>query len=89
MNNCLFDETNMPMGLSKELKTIQDALLKIDFQINVDDKPDFYNYVLNELYDMKGVFANPEFTPKAYFKDLLKEIIAVINWDGVQPTAPL
>ena len=81
MNNCLFDDTNLTMGLTKELKTIQDALLKIDFQINDDDKPEFYAYVLNDLYDMKIDYVNPDFHPKKYYKVLLKEIKKAINWD--------
>lgn len=81
MNNSLFDETNLPMGLTKELKTIQDALLKIDFQINDDDKPEFYAYVLNELFNMKIDYVNPDFSPKKYYKVLLKEIKKAINWE--------
>ena len=54
MNDTLYIETpEMPDGLKTELNTIQEALLKIDFQINDDDKTDFYIYVLNDLYDMK------------------------------------
>jgi hypothetical protein len=81
MSNALFDETNLPMCLTMELKTIQDALLKIDFQINDDDKPEFYAYVLNDLYDMKIDYDNPDFRPKKYYKVLLKEIKKAINWD--------
>jgi hypothetical protein len=77
----LFDKTNLPIDLSKELITIQDALLKIDFQINDDDKSEFYAYVLNELYDMKIEYVNPDFCPKKYYKVLLKEIKKAINWD--------
>ena len=86
-NNNLFDETNLPMGLTNELKTIQDALLKIDFQINDDDKGEFYAYVLNELYNTKCDFVNPDFHPKKYYKVLLKEIKNAINWnpDFLQP----
>jgi len=77
----LFDDSKMPMGLSKELKAIQDALLKIDGKIDSADRADFYNYLLNELYDMKGDYANPDFVPKKYFEVLLGQIKAVINWD--------
>lgn len=81
------DDPLMPMGLRKELSIIQEALLKIDFQINDDDKPEFYAYVLNELYDTKCEFANPDFVPKKYFKVLLKQIKSTINWtpEFVQP----
>jgi hypothetical protein len=81
------DDPAMPMGLRKELAIIQDALLKIDFQINDDDKPDFYNYVLNELYGIGGDYANPDFVPKKYFKVLLGQIKKTINWseDFVKP----
>jgi hypothetical protein len=74
MNPVLFDETNLPMGLTKELLTIQEALIKIDFQINDDDKQEFYTYVMNELYDAKLEYENPDFNPKKYYKVLLKEI---------------
>jgi hypothetical protein len=74
------DDPTMPMGLRKELSIIQEALLKIDFQINDDDKCDFYTWSLNELYNIKGDFANPDFVPKKYFKVLLKEIKNAINW---------
>lgn len=88
MNDTLYIETpEMPDGLKTELNTIQEALLKIDFQINDDDKTDFYIYVLNDLYDMKLEYENPDFVPKKYFKVLLKEIKKTINWspDFVQP----
>ena len=84
----LYVETpEMPDSLKDELNTIEEALLKIDFQINDDDKPEFYAYVLNELYDMKLDFANPDFVPKKYFKVLLGQIKKTINWspDFIQP----
>lgn len=81
------DNPMMPDGLKKELNTIEETLLKIDFQINDDDKPEFYAYVLNELYDAKLEYENPDFVPKKYFKVLLKQIKKTINWspDFIQP----
>lgn len=78
----LFEETPvMPQSLVKELRTIQEALVKIDFQLNHEDKPEFYTYVMNELYDAKGDYANPDFAPKKYYEVLLKEIKKAINWN--------
>ena len=68
-------------SLKRELNMIQDALLKIDFQIVDDDKQHFYTYVLNDLYDMKIDYVQPDFRPPKYFKILLKEIKTAINWD--------
>ena len=81
------DIAEIPQSLKNELNTIEEALLKIDFQINDDDKNEFYTYVLNELYDTKCDYANPDFQPKKYYKHLLKEIKKTINWspDFVQP----
>jgi len=77
----------MPDGLKDELNTIEEALLKIDFQINDDDKHDFYILVLNDLYDAKLEYSHPEYKPKKYFKVLLKEIKKAIHWSPgfVQP----
>lgn len=81
------DDPMMPPGLKTELSIIEEALLKIDFQINDDDKPEFYAYVLNELFNTKCEFVNPDFQPKKYYKVLLKEIKKAINWspDFIQP----
>lgn len=71
-----------PLGLQLELKAIRDALLKLDAQLLDEDKPDFYTFILNELYGQKGDYANPSFTPKENFKVLLKEIKTIVEYRG-------
>ena len=61
-------------AVCKEILSIKEALLKIDTQVLDEDRGDFYVYVLNELYDMKLDFGNPDFTPKTYQKVLLAKI---------------
>jgi hypothetical protein len=54
-------------------KTIDRALLQIDFQIPDDEKNDFYIYAYNVIYDLHLEYSYPEMKPPKYYKFLLKE----------------
>ena len=55
-------------------KTIDRALMIIDFQIVDEDKNDFYIYAYNTYYNTNLNYSYPDIKLPKYYKFLLKEI---------------
>ena len=56
------------------VSTIEDALKKIDFELNDDDKMPFNIYVFKNHYHIDFPYEYEEYRPPKYFKLLYKMI---------------
>lgn len=63
----------IPNDFTAFKKTIDRALIEVDFQIPDEEKYDFYVYAHNIIYDTHLDYSYPEIKLPKYYKLLLKE----------------